>query len=412
MSRLPAQRLEIEPRTAMPLSRLVAFVLAQLGVHAVMAGLRMAVPLQALREGHSSVTVGLLLALFSAIPVLFALRVGRYIDAAGYHRPVRRAAVLALLAAGVAAASTQIGQADLRLTGLGLGALSAGGAANLGLLAVQRTAGQQAVDATDRVRVFSVLGVGPPLANVIGPVMCGILIDIAGFFWAYVALSLVTGLSWIASARIPQADDAAADETPPSAARPSVFTLWRESPGLLRLLIINWLLSTCWDVHTFAVPMLGHERDFSASTIGFVLGAFTLCVMLLRLCLPFIARHLREVTVLSGAMRGSALVFLLYPLTESPWQMGLCAVVLGVTLGSAQPMVMSTLHHLTPRHRHGEALAMRSMTINLSSTLMPLLFGVLGAWTGAAALFWAVAVMVAAGSWVTRGLQVPTPPTL
>lgn len=407
MSRLSFQPPQAEPRAAMPLSRLVAFVLAQLGVHAVMAGLRMSVPLQALRDGHSSLLVGLLLALFSAIPVLFSLRVGRYIDSAGYHRPVQWAAVMALAAALVAAAAALVGQAELRLVGLGLAALLGGGAANMGLLAAQRTAGQQAVDATDRVRVFSVLGVGPPMANVIGPVMCGVLIDVAGFLWAYVALSLVTGLSWIASARIPKEDDATADEAAPAGARPSLLTLWRESPGLMRLLIINWLLSTCWDVHTFAVPMLGHERDFSASTIGFVLGAFTSCVMLLRLCLPFIARHVREVTVLSGAMQGSALVFLVYPFTQSPWQMGLCAVALGATLGSSQPMVMSTLHHLTPRHRHGEALAMRSMTINLSSTLMPLLFGALGAWTGAAALFWAVAVMVAVGSWVTRGLQVP-----
>jgi len=391
----------------MPMSRLVAFVLAQLGVHAVMAGLRMSVPLQALRDGHSSALVGLLLALFSAIPVLFALRVGRYIDSAGYHRPVQWAAVLALLAAIIAAASARLGQTDLRLVGLGLAALLAGGAANLGLLAAQRTAGQQAVDATDRVRVFSVLGVGPPLANVIGPVMCGILIDAAGFFWAYVALALVTGLSWVASARIPPQEDRASDVSASSGPRPSIVTLWRESPGLMRLLIVNWLLSTCWDVHTFAVPMLGHERDFSASTIGFVLGSFTLCVMLLRLCLPFIARHVREVTVLNGAMRGSALVFLVYPLTQSPWQMGLCAVALGVTLGSSQPVVMSTLHHLTPRHRQGEALAMRSMTISLSSSLMPLLFGAMGAWTGAAALFWAVALMVGVGSWVTRGLQVP-----
>lgn len=123
MSRLSVQPPQAEPRAAMPLSRLVAFVLAQLGVHAVMAGLRMSVPLQALRDGHSSLLVGLLLALFSAIPVLFSLRVGRYIDSAGYHRPVQWAAVMALAAALVAAAAALVGHTELRLVGLGLAAL-------------------------------------------------------------------------------------------------------------------------------------------------------------------------------------------------------------------------------------------------------------------------------------------------
>jgi hypothetical protein len=58
------------------------------------------------------------------------------------------------------------------------------------------------------------------------------------------------------------------------------------SPGLKRLLVVNWLLSMCWDVHTFAVPILGHERNFSASTIGLILGSFTLSVTLVRMPYP------------------------------------------------------------------------------------------------------------------------------
>ena len=41
-----------------------------------MAGLRMAAPLQALREGYSAWAVGLLLALFAAAPVVLALHAG------------------------------------------------------------------------------------------------------------------------------------------------------------------------------------------------------------------------------------------------------------------------------------------------------------------------------------------------
>jgi len=75
-----------------------------------------------------------------------------------------------------------------------------------------------------------------------------------------------------------------------------------------------------------------------------------------------------------------------------------------VTLGSVQPMVMSMLHHLTPEQRHGEALALRSMAMNASSTVMPLVFGATGTLMGAAALFWAVGAAVGSGSLLVRRL--------
>ena len=46
-------------------------------------------------------------------------------------------------------------------------------------------------------------------------------------------------------------------------------------------------------------------------------------------------------------------------------------------------MIMTTLHQITPHDRHGEAIALRSMAINLSSALMPLMFGLAGAALGA-----------------------------
>jgi MFS family permease len=78
--------------------------------------------------------------------------------------------------------------------------------------------------------------------------------------------------------------------------------------------------------------------------------------------------------------------------------MGLCSVLLGLTLGSVQPMIMSTLHQITPQHRQGEALALRLMSINASSVLMPLLFGSAGALIGVSGVFWIVGAAVGAGA--------------
>jgi predicted MFS family arabinose efflux permease len=173
-------------------------------------------------------------------------------------------------------------------------------------------------------------------------------------------------------------------------------------PGFPRLLLVNWLLSSSWDVHSFLVPVLGHERGFSASAIGLVLGVFAVAVAAVRLAIPFLAHRLAERMVLVFAMLTAGAVFAVYPFAHQAWVMGVCAVFLGFALGAVQPMVMTTLHQLTPPHRHGEAIALRSMVINLSSAVMPLAFGLVGAALGATGLFWAMGVLVASGSIAAR----------
>ena len=84
---------------------LVALIVGQLGMHSTMAGLRMAAPLQALREGYTAWSVGLLLALFAAAPVLTALVAGRLADRWGYHRPVYLSVALTVAGAGNASAA-------------------------------------------------------------------------------------------------------------------------------------------------------------------------------------------------------------------------------------------------------------------------------------------------------------------
>ena len=89
--------------------------------------------------------------------------------------------------------------------------------------------------------------------------------------------------------------------------------------------------------------------------------------------------------------------------------MALCAVVLGLALGAVQPMIMTTLHQITPPERHGEAIALRSMAINGSSAFLPLAFGIVGTALGASILFWLMAAAVAGGSLAARRIGAAPP---
>ncbi len=377
---------------------LVALVIGQICLHSCFTGVRMAAPLQALRQGHATWAVGVLMGLFALAPIALALKAGRLADRHGYHGPMRAAVGLSVTGGALAALSTWLPVAPFAV--LCVAALFSGAGANLGLIVILRTAGRSAHDATERKRVFSWLGMAPALSNVLGPVLAGSLIDIGGFRAAYLALALIPLAGLWSARRVPVEAPPPLDPTKPKS---SSWALFR-TPGLRPLLLVNWLLSSSWDMHSFVVPVLGHERGFSASAIGVVLGAFAAAVSLVRLAIPLLAHRLRESQVLSGAMLFTGGVFAVYPFVTTAWMMGLCAVLLGLALGSVQPMIMSTLHQITPHDRHGEAIALRSMTINFSSATMPLLFGVAGAALGAAALFWLMGAAVAAGSFQARRL--------
>jgi len=373
---------------------LAAVIIGQVCLHACMAGVRVAAPLQALQAGRSAWAVGVLLALFALGPIGFALQAGRLADRHGYHVPLRLAVAMCVTGGLVAC----ISQHYLALCAA---ALLTGTGANAGMITIQRSAGRMAGTATERIRVFSWLGLAPALANVVGSVSAGVLIDHAGFRAAFGVLMLLP-LVALASSRFVE-QEAPRGTQAPSRPRRAAWRLLR-APGLQRLLLVNWLLSACWDVHSFVLPVLGHERGMSASAIGTILGLFAMAVAAVRLLVPLLAHRLRENQVLAGAMLCTAVVLGVYPLVHAVWLMATCAVLLGLALGSVQPMIMSTLHQLTPPERHGEAIALRSMAINFSSAVMPLLFGLVGAALGAGALFWLMGAAVGAGSVQARRL--------
>ena len=381
---------------------LARLILAQVCLHACMTGMRMAAPLLALREGYSPAAVGVLLALFALTQVFLALPAGRFADRNGLRRPVVYCVLAAITGAGMAAAFPVFPV-------LCLSALLTGGATGAALISLQRHVGRAASGAMALRQVFSWLSIGPAASNFLGPFTAGLLIDhagevpgsINGYRVAFFLLALLPVLTWFLvryTRELPPVE--LSENSPP----PRAWDLLRE-PMFRRLMLVNWFLSSCWDVHTFVVPVLGFERGLSASSIGTILGAFALAATAVRLVMPMLAKYLREWKVLAGAMLMTAALFGVYPLMPSALAMGACSILLGFALGTVQPMIMSMLHQITPEARHGEALGLRLMAINASSVVMPMLFGSAGALVGIGAVFWVAGTVVGLGSraaWLLR----------
>ena len=374
-----------------------------------MSGLRMAAPLLALRDGYSPAAVGVLLALFAITQVFLSLPAGRFVDRHGLKRPMGLAIIAAALGSALAVIFPVFGI-------LCVSAVMTGGATGVASMAMQRHVGRAAADATELKKVFSWLAIGPAISNFIGPFSAGLLIDYFGvwmgghaadtngFRGAFLLMAVLPLITW---AWIRRTAELPPVVRPPNASPKKAWDLLR-MPMMRRLMLVNLLLAACWDVHTFVVPVMGHQMGFSASVIGAILGAFAVSATLIRLVLPLVASRIHEWAVLAAAMVWTALLFGIYPLLSTPLAMGICSVLLGFGLGSVQPMVMSTLHQITPEARHGEALGLRLMAINGASVAMPILFGSLGTVVGVSVVFWVVGAAVGLGArlgWTLRAEQ-------
>lgn len=365
-----------------------AMVACQVGLHACVQGVRLAAPLSVLRLGHSAWSVGLVMTMFALFPALLALPAGRLADRRGYHLPVRIAALCSL--AGTLLAATL----QSRFTLCAAAALCGAGA-GFGMIAIQRSASRLARGDSERLRVFSWIALAPALAGLFGPMLAGLMIDHVGFSAAFLALALLPAATLLAAQAVPR--EVPRPAPTPDAGKTSPWDLLRLAP-VRRLLFVSWVVSVSWDVHGFALPLLGVERGLNASALGLVLAVYAVASMTVRLLMPLVAGRLSRRTLLCGALLLTCAVFAAYPLLHGVWGMAACAAVLGIGLGLVQPAILATLHDVTPPERQGEALALRSMSLHGSMAVMPLLFGVIGAGTGAAALFWLMSAALGLGS--------------
>jgi len=351
-----------------------------------MAGTRMAAPLLALQLDYDKAAVGLLLALFALPQVFFALPAGRWADRRGVKIPVRASVAVATVG-GAGAAFWPIYPV------LCVTAVCAGAGIAAASIALQRHVGRTARTPAALKHAFAWLSMAPALANFIGPLVTGLAIDHAGYRAAFALLAALPIVGWlcIRSTRESTTDVASAVTSGTS------WNLWRQ-PAFRHLLILNWLTAASFDVHGFVIPVLGHERGFSASVIGIILGSFAIAAAIVRIAMPTMASRMREWKIIAAAMACAALFFFVYPFAHSAIAMALCSAAIGMSVGSVQPMVMSLLHQTTPSHRHGEAFAMRLLLINASSVAMPVVFGAAGGVIGISSLFWLMGVAIGLGS--------------
>ncbi len=361
--------------------------------HSVFAGTRVAASLYAIHLHATPFTVGVLMALYALLPMLSAVSMGRWTDRIGARLPMLIGSVA--IGAGAILPFLWPGMAALYVASVLIGS---------GFMMYQ-VAGQHIVGyigkPEDRPVNFSLSALGFSISGFVGPMLAGFGIDEIGYIATFAVLAgfplvpiAVLGLDKL---RLPQPHAQASPRDP----RHRVADLLRHRE-LRPVFITSGLLAAAWDMFTFAIPVYGSSIDLSASSIGLVLGSFSVATFVIRGLLPAISRRLTAWPLLAASLAIAAASFLLFPLIARAGLLMAVAFLLGLGLGMSQPMVMSLLHNTVPPGRVGEAVGVRMTLVNISQIAIPLLFGALGAWLGMLPVFWATSLLLSGGSWYAK----------
>ncbi len=354
-------------------------------------GSKVLVSLSALQLGANSFTVGILAALYSVFPLLLAVYAGRVSDRMGVRYPILFGSMG--ITAGLLLPALHEGLVTLILcpTLIGLGHI-------FFHVSIHNAVGSVG-GAAERARNFSTFSLGQAIATFIGPSLAGFSIDALGFRPTYLVLASISStvvlLAFFFARVLPPRGER--EETKQ---KHRALDLLKDAP-LRRTLIMSGVTLTGIELFSFYLPVYGQSIGLSASRIGLVLSSYAAAAFVVRLVMQELARRFTETGVLTGSLFIAAATYALFPFLSGAPMLVMTAFLLGLGLGSAQPLTIMLTYHHAPPGRSGEALGMRLTVNKITQIAIPLVFGGIGTLFGLAPVFWANAAFLFAGGIVS-----------
>ena len=352
---------------------------------------RVVLALYALELGAQPITVGILGATFSVLPMLLSVPAGKLADRYGARRLLMYVGAVGAL--GLLAPFFFPG-----LSAIFVAAALAGMSDGLFSVSLQNLVGLLS-NVDNRARNFTNYSMIGSVGNFMGPLVAGFSIELLGHNAACLFLAL--------SALIPVAMLAIRGGTLRGGARPrartggGVHTLLSE-PGVRRMLATTSLLNTGQDLYKVYMPVYAHAIGLSASSIGMVLAVNSAAMFGVRVILPRLIARFKEQKVLACAFYVGAASLMLIPFFQSAVILGLISFIFGLGMGCGQPILTILMFSSSAEGRSGEAMGLRMSVLHLTRIVGPIAFGSIGSAFGLIPMFWVNALMMGTGGRISQ----------
>lgn len=349
-------------------------------------GTRPLVSLHGATMGVGPGELGILVALFSLVPVLFTTTFGRWLDKHGCIP----AMLFSILLASVGLMLPVL-MADR--IGLYTSQVVAGSGFTAFVLATQKYVGQSSTSLWDRERNIAIFAMGVALGSLFGPLVAGFVGDVAGFLIAFAVLSVCSLCALVVLVPLWLHERSVAPVLPVKPAGAGVggsggmLRVLGYNPYLGRAFLISVLVLMGKDMYIAYFPLYGLEAGLSATAIGAIIALHNAGGVVMRFFMLPLVRLIGKNNLVIWSTVISGLFFVLIPVSGEVWVLSAVSLIIGLGLGLGQPLAITTTMNLAPKDKVGEVLGFRLMLNRVTQFAAPLGFAGAAVAAGVAGVF-------------------------
>ncbi|MEH7084606.1 MFS transporter [Neobacillus drentensis] len=353
------------------------------------AGSRPLIPLYARDLGVSHAEIGIIVALFSFLPLFLSIKAGKIIDRIGVRSPLILGILFGSLSMIVLAVFNN-------LAGIYISQIFSGLAQLIFVLSIQAYAGQFSKSKL-REYFISVFSIAVAAGSFVGPLISGGLSDLLSNTYAFFILGFVILLAVPSSFLLRKLQVKKLEPADQGEKEENSFKLLRIQ-DLRKAVLVSSLVLLAKDAYIAFFPLLAAEKGVSTLAIGVIISLNAAAGILIRSILSWVVRRLKRNVIITISIVVAGIIYILNPFVDSVIGLSILAFVLGFCSGIGQPLsIFSTISSL-PQGRVAEGLGLRLMFNKLTQIIAPLSLGAVSSIAGMSGVFYVCGAFIMAGS--------------
>ncbi len=353
------------------------------------AGSRPLIPLYARDLGASHAEIGVIVALFSFLPLFLSIKAGKAIDRIGVRGPLILGVLFGSLSMIVLVVFNN-------LAGIYISQISSGLAQLIFVLSMQAYAGQFSKSKL-REYFISIFSIAVATGSFIGPLISGVLSDFFSNTYAFFILGIVILVAIPSSFLLKKLQVKKMQPVKQGEKIENAFQLLRIQ-DLRKAVLVSSLVLLAKDAYIAFFPLLAAEKGVSTVAIGVIISLNAAAGILIRSILPWVVRRLKRNLIITISIVVAGIIYILNPFVDSVIGLSILAFVLGFCSGIGQPLSIFTTINSLPQDRVAEGLGLRLTFNKLTQIIAPLSLGAVSGIAGMSGVFYLCGAIIMAGS--------------
>lgn len=355
--------------------RYFPFIMAVILYSIGMMGTRILVPLVADDLNISATKIGIIVALFSLLPLVISIHIGKMIDEMNFRLPI----FISIFFAGIGLSLPFLFQ---NIISISISQIISGVSHTFFIVSCQRYAGLAFGKQSQDYSIVK-FSLGMAVGSFIGPFLAGLFSDLFNFYISYGILGLISISALIFSFNL-------SNET----IEPKNIVFKKENS--LRLLknkhlqsaiIMSTIVLFAKEIFIAFFPLYASNIGYSSSTIGIIVSLHTLAAIIIRYFMEVLIDLLNEQRLIFILIIISVFSFAIIPFISNIVLLTLNAFILGLGLGLGQPLsIILTIRSLS-EEKAGEGLGLRITFNRFTQVLSPIALGGMANLFGMKSLF-------------------------